>query len=222
MMATAVLPSAPRAVDEHLAAGRRRVTCHRVQRDGEGVPDDGHFVAQVVRDGDEHRLVGGQVVGEATGRVLRRPGVDARRDGALGEMPAQAVVAVLARRAGRVDAPRAAGEPGVEDDPLAHLEGGDGGAHLDDVGHHLVPEDGGEGEEPVQRAVVAEVVAEVHEDHLGVGAADAGQARLGDAPVVAEQCRAVELLEPHRASGTARRMRLLDPSGGVQRSPRTP
>ena len=174
---------------------------HRVQRHGEGVTDHGHFIAQVVRDGDEHRLVGRQVVGEAAGSILRRAGVDACRDGALGEVPTQAVVAVLTGRAGWVDAPRATGEPGVQDDTLAHLEGRHRRTDLDDIGHHLVAEDSREGEEPVQRAIVAEVVAEVHEDHLGVGAADAGQARLGDAPVVAQQLRPLQLLEPHRRPG---------------------
>ena len=78
--------------------------------------------------------------------------MDAGRDRALGEVPAEAVVAGLARRARRVDAAGPAGEPGIEDDALADLEGGDGRADLDDVGHDLVPEDRREGEEPVQRA----------------------------------------------------------------------
>ena len=193
-------PERAAAVDEHLAARRWRVARHRVQRDGEGVAEDRHLVGHALGDGDEHRLVGGQVVGEATGRVLRRPGVDAGRDGALREVPAHAEVAGLARGARWVDAAGPAREPGVQDDALADLDGGDRGADLDDVGHHLVPEHRREGEVPVQRAV-AEVVAEVHEDHLGVGAADAGQPRLGDAPVVPERRRAVELLEAHRGPG---------------------
>ena len=154
------------------------------------------------RDRNEHRLVGRQVVGEAARCVLGRPSVDARCDGTLGEVPTQAVVTVLAGRARGIDATRAAGEPGIQDDPLADLERGDGRTDLDHIGHDFVPEDRREGEEPVQRTV-AEVVAEVHEDHLGVGAADAGQSRLGDAPVVAQELRSLELLQAHGGPGQA-------------------
>ena len=116
--------------------------------------------------------------------------------GALGEMPAQAVVARLTGRAGRFDAPRTAREPGVEHDTLAHFERRHRRPDLHHVGHHLVTKDRREREVAVERAV-AVVVPEVHEDHLGVGAANAGETRLGHRPVVAEQRRPVEFLHPH-------------------------
>ena len=68
----------------------------------------------------------------------------------------------------------------------------------------------GKREVPVQRAV-AEVVAEVHEDHLGVGAADAGQAGLGHRPVVTDEPGSLELLHDHGHAGRAR------PAGGSTR-----
>ncbi len=176
------------------------MTGHRVQRHGKRVGQHRDLVAHSVGDGDQHRLVRREVLGEAAGRILRRPGVDAGRDGSLGEVPAHAVVAGLARPAGRIDAPRAAGEPRVEDDPLADLEGGHGRTHLDHIGDHLVTEDGGKREVAVQRAV-AVVIAEVHEDHLGVGATNPGEASLGHGPVVTYERRAFELTEHHRRAG---------------------
>jgi hypothetical protein len=97
----------------------------------------------------------------------------------------------------------------------------DGRTHLDHIGHHFVPEDRGKGEEPVQRAIVVKSSPKSMKTMLGVGAADAGQSRLGHTPVVAQQRGRSKLLETHRCAGQPAH-EVLDPSGGVQRSPRTP
>src|SRR6185437_12396363 len=47
----------------------------------------------------------------------------------------------------------------------------------------------------------AEIVPEVHEDHLGVGPADARHARLGHRPIVTDRGGSLELLHAHRRAG---------------------
>ncbi len=70
-------PEGAGAVDEHLPPGGWRMPGDRVQRHGEGVGEDGQLVGHRVGHGDEHGVVGREVVGVAAGGVLARPGVDA-------------------------------------------------------------------------------------------------------------------------------------------------
>ena len=96
------------AVDDGAAARRRRRAGDGVERDRERVGEDGDLVGDVVGHGHEHAAVGREQLGEAAGGVGRVAGVDAGREVAVVEVPAQAVVAGLARRAraGRCRGPR--------------------------------------------------------------------------------------------------------------------
>ena len=129
----------------------------------------------------QHRRVGGHELGVAARRVGGDAGVQAGADVAVGEAPAQAVVAGLTGRADRVDAAGGAGQPRVEHDPLADLEPGGLGAERHDLGHHLVAEHLRERAQAAHRAVA--VAVEVEQDLLGVRAADAGEPRAHDQPV---------------------------------------
>ena len=120
-------------------------------------------------------------LGVAAGGVARHAGVDAVADVALGEAPAEAEVAGLARRAERGDAARRARQPRVEHDALADVEALGLGAELGHLGHHLVAHHLRERAQSAHGAVA--VAVEVEEDLLRVGAADAGEQRAGDEPV---------------------------------------
>ena len=109
--------------------------------------------------------------------VARGADVDAGRDRPDVERVAEAEVADLARRAHRRDAARPARQPRVQHDPVADLEAFGLGPERDDVGDDLVPEHLRQREEPLHRVVGRAHLAPVHEHLLGVGAADAGEAR---------------------------------------------
>jgi hypothetical protein len=190
------------AVDDHLAAGGRWMAGDRVERDRERIGEDGDLVGDVVGDGEHHRAgVGGHEVGVAAGGVAGDAGVDAVADLAVGEVPAEAVVALVARRALRLDAAGAAGEPRVQDDALAHVEAPRPGAELGDVGDDLVSHHLGEGAEGGHR-VVALAVAEVHEDLLRVRAADPRHPGLEHRPVGSQGAGVGEVtLEAHGRRG---------------------
>ena len=113
-----------------------------------GSPNTATSSLMLSGNGDEHGLVGRQVLGEATGRVFGRSGVDPGGQWAVEKVPAQAVVAVLAGATERLDAAGHAGQPRVEDHPLTHLEAGHPLTDLGDLGHHFVAQHGGEGEVP--------------------------------------------------------------------------
>ena len=95
------------AVDEGLAAGRWRMAQDGVHRHREGVGQHGQAVGHAVGDGDQHRVVGGEQVGPGAGGVGGHADVDTGAERAPGEAPTQIQVAGLARRAQRVDTPRA-------------------------------------------------------------------------------------------------------------------
>jgi hypothetical protein len=96
------------AVHHRLAAGHGRMAGDGVQADGEGVGEDRKLVRDLVRNLEQLGVVGGHERRVPAAGVARRPGVDAGRDRADAEAPAQAEVAGLARRADRVDAARPA------------------------------------------------------------------------------------------------------------------
>jgi len=97
----------PGAVDQDPARVGRRVTGDRVQGDRERIGEHGHLVGNRVGNAEEHAVVRGHQFGVSTGHVGRYPGVDAWLDVAVGETPAQAVVAAFTGRTGRLDAPLA-------------------------------------------------------------------------------------------------------------------
>ncbi len=99
-------------------------------------------------------------------------------------MPTQAVVAILASATDGGDATGETGEPRIQDDPLARLESLHARADFGHLGHHLVTQHGGHGEEPIEWAV-GEDVTEVAEDLLGIRPADAGEPSLGHHPSLA-------------------------------------
>ena len=106
------------AVHDRPPAGRRRVAGDRVERHRERVGEHRHLVGHVVGDRHQHVAVGGQALGEPAGRVGRVAGVDARRQRAVVEAPAQAEVAGLARGADRIEAAHRARQPRVQHHPL--------------------------------------------------------------------------------------------------------
>ena len=161
------------------------------------------LVGDGVRDLEQHRVVRGHELAEAAGHVLAHPGVDAGRERTDAERPALAQVAGHARRAVRLDAARPAGEPRVQRDAVADLEALGLGPERDDVGDHLVAHHVRERHEVLHRVVgeplpgpvrVGEARV-VEEDLLRLGAADAGEARLGDHPVGPQEARVVHLDE---------------------------
>jgi hypothetical protein len=171
-----------------------------MERHGEGVGEHGLLVGDLVGHRDQHRVVGRHQFRVATGRVARDAGVDAGRQQAVGEAPAEAVVTGLAGGAHGRDASRAARQPGVEHDPLPHREALRFGAELDDVGHDLVAHHLREGTEAAH-GVVAVALTEVEQDLLGIRTADAGEAGAGDDPVGREQTGLIDLLQRDRRHG---------------------
>ncbi len=129
--------------------------------------------------------------------------VDARTEVALGEAPAQAEVAGLARGAGRGDAPRAAGQPGVQHDALADVEAPGLGTERDDLGDDLVAGHVGERGEGGHRVVDVAGV-EVTEHELGVGSADAREDGTGDHPVRPRHPGVVDLVQAEGDAGQHR------------------
>ena len=120
--------------------------------------------------------------------------VDAGTEISLGETPAEAEVARLAGGTRRIDAARTAAQPGIEHDPLAHIETPRLGSERDDLGHDLMPGHVGEGREG-RHGVVDVARVEVAEHQLGVGAADAREDRLRDDPVGPSQAGLVDLVQ---------------------------
>ena len=148
------------------------------------------------------------------------------RDRPDAERPAQAVVADLARGTDRVDAARRAREPRVEHHAVADLEALGFGTERDDVGDDLVPEHLRQREERLHRVVGRLHLAPVHEHLLGVGAADAGEAGLGDDPVGQQEAGIVHVDELHRRvrepDEEVVAQRMLSVSGSGTGSGRTP
>ena len=169
-----------------------------VQRHRKRVGEHRQLVGHRIGHREQHAVVSRHQLGVATGHVGRDAGVDPRFDVAVAEAPAQAVVTALAGRAGRFDAPRPAGQPRVEHHPLAHLETAGLRPHLHHVGDHLVAHDLRERAEGGHR-VVGVALAEVQQDLLGVRAADTGQPRSGDDPIIVQQSRIRHLAQCNRA-----------------------
>ena len=91
-------------------------------------------------------------------------------------------------------------QPRVQNDPLADLQLRDSRAQFRHLGDHFVPQDGRSREIAVEGAV-GEVVAEIHEDLLGIRAADTREARLGHHPTISGGVRLLTLLQPHGRLG---------------------
>ena len=122
---------------------------------------------------------------------------------ALGEAPAEAQVARLAGRAEGLDAAGRAGQPGVEDDPLADVESAGFGTERHDLGDDLVPGHVGKRREGGHRVVdVARVEVAQHE--LGVGSADAREDRPGDHPVGTDEPGVVDVVQAEGDAGQHR------------------
>ena len=193
-------PQRARPVHQDPARARRRVAGDRVQGHRKRVGEHGHLVGNRIGNGEQHAVVGRHQLGVSAGHVGRHPGVDAGFDVAVGEAEAQAVVAALARGTRRVDAARPARQPRVEHHPLPDLHSSCLRTYRDHVGHHLVAHDLRKGTERGHR-VVDVVLAEVHQDLLGVRPADAGQPRPGDHPILVQQLRIGHLLQRRRGAG---------------------
>ncbi len=133
----------------------------------------------------------------APGASVVTPDMDPGPERATGEAPAQIEVSGLTGRAQGLDAAWRAREPRVEDDAVTHLEALGGGAELDDLGHHLVPGDMRERREG-GHGIVDVTLAEVAQDELGVGPADARQDRPGDDPVRTGRSGVLDDVEPER------------------------
>ena len=186
-------------VHQNPARSGRRVAGDRVQGHRERVGEHGHLVGNRVGHREQHAVVGRHQLGVSAGHVGRHPGVDAGFDVAVGEAPAQAVVAVLAGGARRFDAARPARQPRVEHHPLPDLHSPRLRPHRHHVGHHLVAHDLREGTEGGHR-VVDVVLAEVHQDLFGVRPADAGQPRPGDHPILVQRLRIGHLTQRRRGA----------------------
>jgi hypothetical protein len=188
------------AVHERPAVMCRRMTRDGVQRHRERVGEDANLVRHRVGNLEQHRVVRRHEVRVATGQVLRRADVDAGRERAVGEVPAQRQVADLARGAERRDAAGRARQPRVQHDAVAHGEASGLGADLHHVGHDLVAEHLRERGE-VDHRVVGVDLAPVHEHLLRVRPADPGEAGPGDHPVGTGRRRLVDLEQAHRRVG---------------------
>src|ERR1700692_5036596 len=114
--------------------------------------------------------------------------MDAGLDVALTDAPAQALMAVFARGTTWFDAARPARQPRVEHHPLADFQPTCRRAQRNNVGHHLMAHHLREGTESGHR-VVGVTLAEVEQDLLGVGPADARKAGPGDHPILVQRLR---------------------------------
>ncbi len=204
----------PGSVDERPAARRGRVPGHRVQRDRERVGEDGDLVGDVRRDREQHRVMGGEVVGEPSRSVLAGAGVDPGGQRTVGEMPAHAQVTGAAGWARRIDPSWSAGQPGIEQDTLADLEALRARPDLGDLPDHLVAHDHRKREVRGQCTVVVGV-REVTEDLFRLGTADAGQPGPGHDPVVPGRRGHLAVHQAHRHPGQSGEQ----PVGGVGRLP---
>ncbi len=190
-------------VDEDLPLRRRRVPHYGVEGDREGVRQHRRLVRDAVGDRDQHGVVCRQLLGPGAGGAGDDADVDTGAQVALGEAPAQAEVAGLAGRAQRGDAAWRAGQPGIEDDPLADVEPAGFGAEGDDLGDDLVP--GHVGQRGEGRHGVVDVArVEVAEHQLGVGPADAREDRPGHHPVGPHETGIVDVVQAERDAGQHR------------------
>ena len=171
-----------------------------VEGDREGICEHGRLVGHGVGYRMQHRVVGSQQLGPGAGRVGDDTDVDARSELSLREAPAQAQVAGLARRARRIDATRAAGQPGVEHDALTDLESLCRRPELDHLGDHFVTGHVREGRERRHR-VVHVAVAEVTQHELRIGTADSREQRSGQHPVRTDQPRILDVVEAEGETG---------------------
>ena len=126
--------------------------------------------------------------------------MNAGGQGALGEVPTQTEVAGAARTTRGVDPAWSTREPRIQHHPLADLQLRDPRTQFRHLGDHFVTQHRGSGEIAIEGAV-GEVVAEIHEDLLGVRTADAREPRLGHHPTVSGRVRLFALLESHGRLG---------------------
>ena len=186
--ATAHKPEGARPVHQDPARRRRRMPGDRVQRHRERVGEHRDLVGHRIRHREQHAVVCRHQLGVSAGHIGRHPGVDAGLDVAVGEAPAQAVVAGFACRTTGFDAPRTTRQPRVEHHPLPDLESARRGTQRHHVGDDLVAHHLGERAERRHR-VVGVALAEVEQDLFGVRAADAGQPWPGDHPIIVQRLR---------------------------------
>jgi hypothetical protein len=126
--------------------------------------------------------------------------VDARLDVAVGEAPAQAVVAGFACRTTGFDAARTTRQPWVEDDALSDLESTRRRTQRNHVGDDLMAHHLGKRAERRHR-VVGVALAEVEHDLLGVRAADTGQSWPGDHPIIVQRLRIRHIPQAYGRAG---------------------
>jgi hypothetical protein len=190
-------PEGARPVDEHPPRRGRRVPHNGVERDREGIGQHGGLVRDAVGNRNQHGVVRGQLFGPGAGRSRDDADVHARAEITLGEAPTQAEVTCLAGRAQRRDAAWRAGQPGIEDDALAHVEPAGLGPERHDLGDDFVPRHVGQGGEGGHWVVdVARV--EITEHELGVGPADAREDRPGHHPVGTDESGVVDVVQAER------------------------
>ena len=116
-----------------------------MQGHGERIGQHRLLVGDRIGHGDEHRVVSSHQIGPAARGVGGHADVDPRAQGPGGEAPAQVQIPALAGRARRIHSPGTAGQPGVEQHPLADLETGGLRTERHDLGHHFVAGDVGNG-----------------------------------------------------------------------------
>ena len=176
-------PQRPAAVNQDRPVLLGREVQDRVQGHTVGVCQDSLLETNVLRDRDAHRFVGGHEFGEPTRCGARVACVDARREDALVEVVTPGEVALGTGRAQWLDSPGAAGEPGVQHDPVPHLASPHCRADLLDESDYLVSEDLREADERGHRVVDVPV----HEDLFVVAPADSAVSGPDQDPVVGGQ-----------------------------------
>ena len=187
------------AVDHRLAAGRRWVARDRVQRHRERVGEHRELVGHVVGHLEQHRVVRGHQLGVAAARVLRRADVDAGRDRADAEDPAQAVVADLRTPGTSASTPRGPHDShGFSTTRSPTSRPSASGPSATTSATTSCPSTCGSEKNPFIGLSGLPHLAPVHEHLLGVGAADAGEPRLGDHPVGQQEPGVVHVDELHR------------------------
>jgi hypothetical protein len=183
-----------------------------VQRDRERIGEHRDLVGDVVGYRDGHRHVRRDALGESARRVGRVADMDAGREPAVEEIPAERVVALFTRGTDRRDPARRARQPALEQHALADVDSGDRCTDLVDGADDLVAQHLWERDEG-GHAGVGPVAARVHEHLFGVGAADPAQSRSHDEPI-RRGSGVVDLAQSHRRDPE---MLLLEPGVVGQR-----
>ena len=184
-IATAHNPSEPAPYTSTRPDAGRRMAGDRVQRHRERIGEHRELIGHLVGHAEQHAVVRGHQLGVAAGDVGRHTGVNARFDVAVGETPAQAVIAGFTCGTQRFDPTRRARQPRVQHHSLADIQPARLRAQRDNICDDLMAHHLWKRTERGHR-VVGVTLAEVEEHLLGVRPADPRQARPGDHPIIVQ------------------------------------